>query len=295
MKKSIAVLFVLVLSVSLLAGCVRIALPSVDPTNPAPNPPATELPATDATETAEATEATEAASDACFEIIPEDGCNHYTNGSVDVVYRMDTGSVVKVYLAAGTEEPLFTVAPSDDVLCAMIGVTNDRLYFGWNEVEDWWGLNVYSVDWQGQDRQEFGSAWDPFFEEGWLRLMGFRTDVSSTELLLINYNDEIVYEDTDLGAVWDAVVLDGSVYFVTVEDLGPEPWSAPAREGGWNYDLFRADVDGTITLLKVFEGQQNFYTAAFFIGDVLCIYESDLFFNVRTMEPTTDPVSDTPT
>lgn len=299
MKKLIAFLLILSLIAALLIGC-----------GSAPKKPAQdeeddrsgESEETDAPETEDLPDETEEPSEAPTEpseeqpeedtvfVLTDDlSCNHFTNGTVDIMFRED-GSVVRVNAAAEQLQTLFTVEPNDEIFTRLIGVTDHRLYFGWNENEDWWGVNVYSVDYRGEDRQELGEAWDPSFEDGWLILLGFRSDVSSTELLLINRYDEIVAEDQS-GAVWDAAVLDGSVYYVIVEDY-PGAAGSDEKEGGWNYDLVRADPNGDKTVLKVFEGRSSLYSPAFLNGDVLCFYMDDEFYNVFTLEPTESPYAD---
>lgn len=296
MKKLIAVLLILSLLAALLIGCA-----SSTPAKPArdeeeeegekteqTDAPDTELPETEATEQTEApTEPEPPAEDSIFVMTDDQSCNHFTNGTIDILFRQD-GSVVRADNAAQSMQTLFTVTPDAEINIALIGVTDHRLYFGWNEAEDWWGVDVYSVDYSGGDRQELGSAWDPYFEGGWLVLLGFRSDVSSTEMLLINRYDEIVAED-QTGAVWDATVLDEAVYYVAVEDLGADPWSRDDMDGKWKFDLVRADPDGALTVLKVFENRQSFANPATFMGDVLCFYMEGEFYDVRTLEPTTDP------
>lgn len=286
MRKTIAVIVAACLLAGLLFGCsVPAPTPTETPTEAPATTAQTKMPTEAPTEQTEAPTEPPAA-DEYFVMVEDESCNHYTNGAVDILFRQD-GSVVRADLASGAEETLFTVDVSDDILIRLIGVTNDRLYFGWNEAEDWWGVNVYSVDYQGRDRKEFGEAWDPLFEGGWLILLGFRSDVSPTELLLIDRYDEIVAED-QTGAVWDAVTLDESVYYVAVEDF-PGAAAYDESEGGRNYELVRADADGTVTVLKVFENRASAYSPAFFMGDVLCFYTENEFYDVRTLEPTTDP------
>ncbi|MBQ6430368.1 MAG: hypothetical protein IJJ99_00610 [Oscillospiraceae bacterium] len=298
MKKKLLIgLLILSLIAALLVGCASSSKkPARDEEDEKTadsedtDAPKTETPETEATELSEApTEPSEEQpeADTVFVITDDQSCNHFTNGVIDILFRHD-GSVVRADTVAEQMQTLFTVTPDDEINIALIGVTDHRLYFGWNEVEDWWGVNVYSVDYHGEDRQELGGAWDPSFENGWLILLGFRSDVSPTELLLIDRYDEIVAED-QTGAVWDAVLLDESVYYVMVEDLGEEPWARDDMDGKWKFDLIRADADGTTTVLKVFENRPNYYTPAFFMGNVLCFYETSEFYEIPSLKPTEDP------
>ena len=301
MKKLICVILTLCLLASLLAACGGAApgqLP-IDPLKPAQTEAASEAQETAAPETdapaseAPATEApgqTEAPlppQDAYFVRVADESCDRYTNQAVEVLFRERPGDVICRDVETGAEQTLFTVEADDTIFISLIGVTENRLYFGWNEVEDWWGVNVYSVDYQGGNRAEYGSAWDPSFENGWLLLLGFRSDVSPTELLLIDRNDQTAAFD-DTGAVWDAAVVGRSVYYLYVENM-PESWPYEDPAEGWNVDLVCVDANSDCAVLKVFGGQPTAYSPAFFNGSVICFYETNEYYDLFTLEPTTRP------
>lgn len=287
-RKLITVLLALCLLASLLAGCINISLPSVNPTKTAATEAAPETAAP--TETApEATAVpTEAPSATAFVRVADTSCDRFSNQIVEVLFRQN-GNVVLRDFSSGQERTLFTLPPDENITISLIGVTDQRLYFGWNEVEDWWGVDVYSVDYTGGDRQELGSSWDPTFDNGWLLLLGFRSDVSATELLLIDRSDRIVAEEQN-GAVWDAKAVGGSVYYLFVEDM-PTEWPYDAPEGGCKYDLIRVDPSGEKTVLKVFAGIPNYYSPAFINEGVICLYDTNEFYDLLTLEPTKNPYS----
>ena len=286
MMKYISVLLTVCLLAGLLAGCILTPeSPPIDPTVTAQAEIATEAPETAAPQT-DATEQIEPG-DTVFELIADESCNRYGNQIVEIVFDKNDGSVICREIETGAEQTLFTLETDNTINLSLIGVTENRLYFGWNEIEDWWGVNVYSLDYQGGDPVDYGSAWEPSFENGWLLLLGFRSDVSPTEMLLIDRDDQIAAED-ETGAVWDATVTDGAVYYLCVEDM-PADWTADAPEGGCRYDLVRIEPNSDMTVVKVFEGLPSYYSPAFFNGDVICLYETNEYYDLFTLEPTDKP------
>ena len=295
-KKLFSVLLTLCLLASLLIGCGGSqGQPSIDPTKPAQTEIVSEAPATDApaTEAPPATDAPEQTDeptppeDLYFVRVADESCDRYTDGYSEILFYDNTGDVICRDVDSGAEQTLFTLEPDSTIFTSLIGVTENRLYFGWNEIEDWWGVNVYSVDYSGRNRSELGSAWDPSFENGWLLLLGFRSDVSPTELLLIDRDDQIAAADAS-GAVWDAVVVDRSVYYLCVENM-PDSWPYEDPAEGWNIDLVRIEPNSDVTVVKVFGGQPTPYSPAFINGTVICFYETNEYYDLFTLEPTTRP------
>lgn len=294
-KKLISALLALCVLASLLAGCgAAQGQPSAGPTKPAQTEIASEAPATDApasetpaTDLPEQTDEPTPPEDLYFVRVADESCDRYSDGYSEILFREQTGDVICRSIESGAEQTLFTIEPDDTIFISLIGVTENRLYFGWNEVEDWWGVDVYSVDYSGRNRSELGSAWDPSFEDGWLLLLGFRSDVSPTELLLIDRDDQIAAADAS-GAVWDAVVVDRTVYYLSVENM-PESWPYEDPAEGWNIDLIRIEPNSDRTVVNVFGGQPSAYSPAFFRGDVICFFDTNEFYDLFTLEPTTRP------
>ena len=289
-KKLLTILLALCLTASLLTGCVG-DLPGNEPSEAPPQTseaPETESPETDAPVQTEATEAPALEPAPYFTMVADESCNHFTNEAIDILFRPDR-SVVRVDLATGEEETLFTVgAPNDGLLMSLIGVTADRLYFGWNEAEDWWGVDVYSVDYRGGDQRDFGSAWEPSFEDGWLVLLGFRSDVSPTEMMLISPYDEVVAQD-QTGAVWDAMVYEDAAYYIFIQNLDEDPWAREEAGATWTFSVIEVDADGRWTEIGAFGGMPHYYSPAFFNGTVICFYELNEYYDLLTMQPTEKP------
>lgn len=269
-------------------------VPTLNPAeSEAPAPTKTE-PAPTESESAAPTE-TESEPESEPEIVLESGTYYRPYGEymVDECFRNDTteirfasGSVIRKDLASGAETQLFPVAYGDDVNYHLIGVTENRLYFAWNEVEDWWGWEVYSVDYSGSQRQELGEFWDPSFDCGWLVLYGFRSDVSPTELRVIDRNDRIVI-DEERGCVWDGEFVGESFEYLMIEDYPDNPWETERPEG-WTTNLIRLDPDGTQTVLKSFLAE-TFYSPASIYEGVIIFMETNEFYDLYTLEPVPNP------
>ena len=304
-RKLISLLLILCLSAGLLAGCVQYpighlsdysALPAAtaaetEPTEtepPVTEPPATEPPVTEPPMTERpVTEppARPQTADACFNKVEDKTCDHFSNQTIEILFRVR--SVVRRDLSTGTEEILFTLPQNDAIDISLIGVTENRLYFGWNEVEDWWGVDVYSLDYRGSDRKEHGQYWAPHFENGWLVLLGFRSDVSPTEMLLIDRNDRVIVSESR-DTVWDAAVSGKSVYYIYIEGYD-DSYTYGEREGEWNYDLIRVDPDGSQSLVTVFTGRRSPYTSAHIYKGVICFGETGEYYDLITLAPTSQP------
>lgn len=186
----------------------------------------------------------------------------FTNSVLE--FRLEDGDILCKDLASGKEEVLFSPEQPAGTTLSLIGVTDKRLYFGWNEEDDWWGLDVYSVDHKGKDRQELGQYWDPEFEGGWLFLMGFRSDVSPTELRIIDRNDKIIFDDSR-GSVWSGMMFGESFYFTFIKDL-PESWEEQYAMTDVTYQVLRLDPDNSINQLSSFHFD-SFYHPAFISDD----------------------------
>ena len=305
--KKLSVLLVLALLAAVLAGCqaALVNLPAAsDPTvtaapqrtdAPAPQSTAPEQPATE-TEPIETAAPTTAAPTAPPTTEPpapkgnpyftKTGENVFNNGAVEI--RLEGSAVIQKDLGSGKETLLFTEQFEPDTNDFLVGVTTDRLYFAYNSEENWWGYVVYSVDHSGGMREALGGAWDPVFQNGWLALFGFRSDVSPTELRLIDRDDRIVCDYTN-GEIWDGTVYDEFFFFIQIENA-PD-WSTfnYSDTGSWNYDLVRVDPDGTVTVVKVFPGLPVPYSPAFIQNGVICFYDLDQYYDLITLQPTSRP------
>ena len=295
MKKTLIRMIALLGLICLLCGCAaqlpalptaanapaktESAVTTVPQTEPAETEPAatepatTEAPATEAPTTEPPTTAAPTTEPA-----PEPEALYtrsgpvFTNGILE--FRYEDGSVIRRELASGEEQRLFSPEKTDDITLELVGVSSERLYFGWNEVEDWWGVNVYSVDHRGEDRREHGACWDCELRDGWMILSGFRSDVSPTELLVFNSRDEIVVVVPYDQSVWDTAVLDGSLYYIYI-DVPHEDNLDLYHLTDVPYQIIRVEQSGESTVLRELRFD-SFYHPAFFSEDGLVnIYSED--------------------
>ena len=170
----------------------------------------------------------------------------YTNNAVEI--RYDGVGVRQRELPDGEERLLFSLERTAENNYYLFGVTENRLYFSCHnpDPEVWWGLTVFSVNYQGGDRQELGSLWDPYFGDGWVVLRSFASDVRPNSAKIFNRNDELVVEEPK-ERVWAVAAVDGSLYRIHVKEY--------PKEGGdseWSEELIRQDPDGTQTVLMQF-------------------------------------------
>ena len=252
--------------------------------------PVTETPETEAPEPEPSTEEAAAAeTDPPADEAPifVQVADYFTNGLVEI--RDEDGIISRKDLEAGTETILFRLEKNDAIETQLFGVTDERLYFGWNEVEDWWGYNVYSVDYRGENRVEYGGAWDPMFDGGWLILYGFRSDVSATELRVIDRDDMLV---VDLENVWDGIVAeDGCFYFVYGGELPEEigEWFAEHEERDVEFKVLKLTPEGDFSV----HGSlffKRYYEPCFINFTTIGFPEAGEYYDLYTLEPTEEPV-----
>lgn len=164
----------------------------------------------------------------------------------------DDSEILKMDLSTGETESLFTLDPSDEIETLLIGVTENRLYLGWNEVEDWWGENVYSVNYRNEDRMDIANALEYSFANGLLVLENFRTDVRPVTVQVIDGRDRKV---ADYNVCWCSAFVDGSLYFVYMPELQEYgkfegvPAEFRDRDVTLSYAVCRVDPDGSVTEL----------------------------------------------
>ncbi len=173
------------------------------------------------------------------------------------------GTIVKKNLDSGKVETLFTLDTADNSgaerveVTELVGVTNNRLYFGTNDAELYdyiGGFNIFSVDYHNQGRTEHSDGLtQDRFQNGWLILEGHHTDVSAVSMRVIDRNNKMVL---DVNECWDGKVVDGSFYYIYAPDSpDSEAWDAMSDEkrdemmANMQYDVCRLDPDGSITKL----------------------------------------------
>ena len=213
--------------------------------------------------------------------------DYFTNGIVKI--WNEEGRIIRQDLESGTETILFRLEQNDGIETKLFGVTDNRLYFGWNEVEDWWGYNIYSVDYQGKNKTEYGEAWDPMFDGGWLILYGFRSDVSATELRVIDRDDMVA---VDLENVWDGVVAeDGAFYFIYGGELPEEisEWFEEHENRDVEFKVLRLSPEGDFSI----HGSlyfNRYYEPCFINFTTIGFPEADEYYDLFTLEPVEAPV-----
>jgi hypothetical protein len=165
---------------------------------------------------------------------------------------LENDAVLKKDLSTGEIETLFSLEPNAEIETLLLGVTENRLYFGWNEVEDWWGENVYSVNFRNEDRMDIGNALEYSFANGLLVLENFRTDVRPVTVQVIDGRDRKVVQ---YNVCWCSAFVDGSLYFVYMPELQEYgklegvPAEFRDRDVTLSYAVCRVDPDGSVTEL----------------------------------------------
>lgn len=176
--------------------------------------------------------------------------SYFSDGSTRIWQEND--AVLKKDLSTGKIETLFSLEPNAEIKTALLGVTAKRLYFGWNETDDWLGKNVYSVDYRNEDRTEIGNALEYSFANGLLVLENFRTDVRPVTVQVIDGRDRKV---ADYNVCWCSAFVDGSLYFVYMPELQEYgkfdgvPAEFRDRDVTLSYAVCRVDPDGSVTEL----------------------------------------------
>lgn len=217
-----------------------------------------------------------------------EGMENYLFSNQAVEIRLAGENICQKDLSTGEESVLFSLEKDDSIDLYLVGVTNRRLYFGWKQTEEWWGLQVYSVDYQGKDRQNFEGDWRVNQSGGWLVFESFHTDVSQVKMILIDRDDKVVYEEPTY-SVWATTVVDESVYYVYIEDVPTSnTFEAVQAREDWVYDLIRIDADGTKTVLKSFY-VNDYYTPVSLNQNTICFFERGEYYDLFTLEPVDPP------
>ncbi len=212
----------------------------------------------------------------------------YTNNAVEI--RYDGSGVRQRELPDGEERLLFPLERSEENSIHLFGVTENRLYFNCHnpDPDDWWGVSVFSVNRQGEDRQELGSNWDYFFGDGWTGLLSFASDVRPHSARIYNRNDELVFEEPE-ERVWDMEAVDGSLYVICVKE---SPKADGSEETEWSEDLIRLDPDGTQTVLLRIPAPSDLgdygIEATIYNGVIWFGHPSGNLYDLYTLEPLED-------
>lgn len=190
-----------------------------------------------------------------FTALTRDSGVYFSNGLTEI--WMQDNDVLKKDLNSGELETLFTLASEEGITTRLVGVTENRLYFGWNETEDWWGVNVYSVDYHGESRREIASdPQDVVCQGGWIQMVSFHTDVRQYTLKVIDRNDETV---VDVKECWASAVTDDALYYIYVpalqdwDEYGMDEAERDALLQHVQYDVCRVNADSSIETLGSIE------------------------------------------
>ena len=201
-----------------------------------------------------------------FTRVEEDGRSYCTDGQRELWLEGDM--LMKKELSTGESRALFRLDTEANTVNFLVGATAGRLYIGWNNEEQYnhvGGLNVYSVDYQGRDRQELAQNRDVVCRDGWILLQQTRTDVSMCALRIIDRKDQTL---VDLNQSWGGAVVEGRCWYLyaprledseALEALSPEERDKLFRN--MPYDVCRLDRDGQITVTGTLV--RNYYSAAF--------------------------------
>ena len=167
--------------------------------------------------------------------------------------------ILKKNLSTGETETLFSLEPNAEIETSLLGVTENRLYFGWNETGNWWGVYVYSVDYHGEDRVEIATEpQEVSFERAWISMVSFHTDVRQYTLKVIDRSDKTV---VDVKECWANCVgmEDDALYYIYVpalqdwDEFGMENSERDALVQHVQYAVCRVDVDRSVTTLGVID------------------------------------------
>ncbi|MBO4419675.1 MAG: hypothetical protein J5789_07625, partial [Oscillospiraceae bacterium] len=232
--------------------------------------------------------------------------SYFSNGKTRI--WDDNGTIMKKDLASGETEALFTLETEAGNVIMPVGVTEDRLYIGWNSAERYaigGELAVYSVDYQNRDKKLItAEATEEYargemqvqFENGYLVLQAYRSDVGTRHTCAIDRNDKLIME---IHTCWDAKPVDGSFYYIYAPDWENYTWGdltwgdlsvAEQDElmANMRYDVCRIDPDGDLTVLGSIT---MMYWAAYFWIDAdakeIVFNEHIQTWDLFTVQPTT--------
>ena len=210
---------------------------------------------------------------------------------------------MKKDLASGETKTLFTLETEAGNVIMPVGVTENRLYIGWNSADRFMiggVLVVYSVDYHNGDKklimeeqaeERHHREMRVRFQDGFLVLEPDKRDASMRQFRVIDRNDRIVVD------VWHGAgnFVDGCFYLIYAPVMEDPAWS---REEGEivRYDLCRIDHDGSRTEIGSVDGEAASYfyiyaDAKEIIGQFPFDAEPDEYNEIHldlfTLQPTT--------
>ena len=169
-------------------------------------------------------------------------------------------------------------------------------------MNDWWGTSVYSVDYQGNHRRDYGGGWDIQFEGGWLILTSFHTDVRPESLRVIDRNDRLVL-DMDQYDVWSTELVGDALYYVHLvnspfaSSLIERLQQVTRPEDGVDIEILRVDPDNSVTVIGTLHSEYP-YVPCWITDGVLAVTEdkqdgserlTTSYYDLQTLEPILPP------
>lgn len=133
-----------------------------------------------------------------------------TNGVLGY-HLLPDGTILRVDAVTGDVGKCFRLQNPQNV--TPLFATDNRLYFVYDDPDDWWGIQVYSYNIAGEDYQDLGTGWDAEAQEGYLLLESYRSDVSPKLVTVIDCRDRVLVSDAH---AWDAAIYDGAVYYLAI-------------------------------------------------------------------------------
>lgn len=173
---------------------------------------------------------------------------YFTNGARGYAL-LPGGRVISVDAETGKLAVLVTV----DADATLFAVTKNRLYFHVPhqlDEYDTWGKDVFSYKANGGDYQLHDEAVDVDYQDGYILLTSYRSDVSPKYVTVIDSEDNTLISDV---YAWDAVIYNGAVYcceiyedeYRAAEDAYWEAWVESGDEVAEYYTMSLCQVQST--------------------------------------------------
>lgn len=161
----------------------------------------------------------------------------FTNGQQTCTLLADG----RLFLSDGTTGTVDASLQFDTETMSLLAVTDHRLYFIYDDPEDWWGIEVISCTYTGGNTQTEMSGCEAVYDSGYLVLKSFRTDISPHRLIVIDSHDTVLVSGA---TAWDAAVYRGAVYYLAVD--GETWYTTPTHK----MQLCRMDSSGTTVVAE---------------------------------------------
>ena len=203
--------------------------------------------------------------------LPDDYFSKFTVNNQD--YFSDThiriweknGSVYKKDLASGQTGTLNIFDSDSDIETTLLGVTADRLYYGWRDDRDFapGAYFVYSVDYFNQDRidyhnqdlEEYGNGLQVVeFWNGRMILKSWTPDDRPIALCVIGRNDQVILQSKESHG---GVEIESNYYFIcAAEPLQEEAFLSQSDDllKQTKYEVYRMNPDGDYESIGTLEG-----------------------------------------